>query len=67
MYTPEDKETTFYQIPAGTAVPIHFLIFLSVVINSMSQFKAADVLPSIQRPRLLEGRFFEILNFSQLL
>jgi hypothetical protein len=55
MSTPENKETTFYQIPAGTAVPIHFLIFLSVVINSISHFKAADVLPSIQRPPL-EGR-----------
>jgi hypothetical protein len=65
MSTPEDKETTLYQIPAGTAVPIHFLIFLSVVINSMSHFKAADVIPSIQHPPR-EGRFFEILNFFQL-
>jgi hypothetical protein len=67
MSTPEDKETTFYQIPAGTAVPIHFLIFLSVVINGMSHFKAADVLPSIQRPPLEGIRFFEILNFFQVL
>jgi hypothetical protein len=65
MSTPEDKETTFYQIPAGTAVPIHFLIFLCVVINSMSHFRAAGVLSSIQRPPL-EGRFFEILNFFQV-
>jgi hypothetical protein len=65
MSTLEDKETTFYQIPAGTAVLIHFVIFLSVVINSMCHFKAAGVLPSIQRPPL-EVRFFEILNFFQV-
>jgi hypothetical protein len=33
VHTPEDKETSFYQIPARTAVPIHFLIFRSVVLT----------------------------------